>query len=240
MHPSLSRWSIHRSPMMAGGRDSSAARLSWKIGEESKTSWVTSSLSVSSRIRAQMSQTLAQSFWYSSKWAALRSAFKGPVSPLISPSSASGSFRTLKGAASLWEPLPEVSWLCFRSPRGILTLRLHEDGASFEMISSISPEFVSEVLLLGSGARGEGCEVLGECSFGFEASAPVLPPFGTIGAGTAAQVLAKGGTSGTTGGLTTSNTALAILGMKSRSARDGGSRSRRLSQRSSWETGPRP
>ena len=80
------------------------------------------------------------------------------------------------------------------------------------------------------GARREGCEVLGVCSSGFEALGPVFFPFGPTGAGTAAQVLA----SGTTGGLTASNTALAMLGMKSRSARGGGSRSRHLSQRSAW------
>ena len=124
MRPSLSRWSIHRSPMTAGGRDLSAAHLSQKIGEESKTSWVMSSLSSSLRIWAQMSQTLVRSFWYSSKWASLRSASEGPVGLPISPSSASGSFCTLEGVASLLEPLPEVSWLCFQSPRGSLTLRL--------------------------------------------------------------------------------------------------------------------
>ena len=240
MRPSLSRWSIHRSPMTAGGWDSSATHLSRKIGEESKTSWVTSSLSVSSRIRARMSWTLAQSFWYSSKQASLRLASEGPVGPLVLPSSASGSFRTLEGMASLLEPLPEVLWLRFRSPRGILTLRLREDGASSEMISLISPESMSEALLPGSGACGEGCEVLGVCSFGFEASGPVLPPFGPVGAGTATRALANGGASGTTGGLTTLNTALATLGMKSGSARGGGSRSCHLSRRSSWETGPRP
>ena len=224
MHPSLSRWSIHRSPMTAGGRDSLATHLSQKIGKESKTSWVMSSLSVSLRIRARMSRTSARSFWYSSKWASLRSASEGPVDPPISPSSTSGSFRTLEGVASLLELLPEVSWLRFRSPREILTLRLHEDGASSEMISSIAPESMSEALLPGSGARREGCEVLGVCSFGFEASGPVLPPFGPVGAGTAARALAKGGASGTTGGLTALNTTLATLGMKSGLARGGGSR----------------
>ena len=179
--------------MTAGGRDSSAAHLSRKIGEESKTSWVTSSLSVSSRIRARMSWTSAWSFWYSSKWASLRSASEGPVGPPISPSSASGSFHTLEGVASLLGPLPEVLWLCFRSPRGSLTLRLHEDGASSEMISSVAPESVSEALLPCSGARREGCEVLGVCSFSFEASGPVFLPFGPVGAGTAARALAKGG-----------------------------------------------
>ena len=154
MCPSLSRWSINRSPMMAGGWDSSATCLSQKIREESKTSWVMSSLSVSLRIRARMSRTSARSFWYSSKQALLRSVSEGPVGPLVSPSSASGSFRTLEGVASLLEPLPKVLWLRFRSPRGILTLRLREDGASSGMISSILPESMLEVLLPGSGARG--------------------------------------------------------------------------------------
>ena len=226
--------------MMAGGRDSLAARLSQKIREESKTSRVTSSLSSSSRIQAQMSQTSGQSFWYRSKQASLRSASEGPVGPPILPSSASGSFRTLEGVASLLEPLPEVSLLRFRSPRGSLTLRLREDGASSGMTSSIVLESVSEALLPCSGARREGCEVLGACSFGFKASCPVFLPSGTIGAGTVTRALAKGGASGTTGGLTTSNTALATLGMKSGSARGGGSRSCHLSRRSSWETGYRP
>ena len=230
MHPSLSRWSIHRSPMMAGGRDSSAAHLSRKIWEESKTSWVMSSLSSSSRIWARMSPTSVRSFWYSSKWASLRSASEGPVGPPILPSSASGSFCTLEGVAPLLEPLPEVSWLCFRSPRGSLTLRLHEDGASSEMISSVTPESVSEAMLPRSGACREGCEVLGVCSSGFEASGPAFLPFGPAGAGTAARALA----SGTAGGLTASNTTLAMLGMKSRLARGGGSRSRHLSRRSAW------
>ena len=185
MRPLLSRWSIHRLPMTAGGQDSLAARLSQKIGEESKTSWVTSSLSFSSRIWAQMSRTSPRSFWYSSKRASLRPASEGPVGPSISPSSASGSFHTLEGVASLLEPLPEVSWLRFRSPRESLTLRLREDGASSEMISSVAPESMSEVMLPCSGARGEGCEVLGVCSSSFEASGPVFLPFGPTGAGTA-------------------------------------------------------
>ena len=172
--------------MMAGGWDSSAARLSRKNGEESKTSRVTSSLSSSSRIQARMSGTSGRSFWYSSKRASLRSASEGPVGLPISPSSASGSFCTLEGVASLLEPLPEVSWLRFRSLRGSLTLRLREDGASSGMTSSVAPESVSEALLPCSGARREGCEVLGACSFSFEASCPVFLPSGTVGAGTVA------------------------------------------------------
>ena len=147
MRPSLSRWSIHRSPMMAGGRNSSAAHLSRKIGEESKTSRVTSSLSSSLSIQARMFQTSGRSFWYSSKRASLRSASEGPVCLPILPSSASGPFHTLEGVASLLELLPKVSWLRFRSPRGILTLRLHEEDASSEMISSVVPESASEALL---------------------------------------------------------------------------------------------
>ena len=87
-----------------------------------------------------------------------------------------------------------------------------------------------EAMLPHSGARREGCEVLGVCSSGFEAWGPAFSPFGPARAGTAARVLA----SGTTGGLTASNTTLAMLGMKSGSARGGGSRSRHLSQRSAW------
>ena len=132
-----------------------------------------------------MSRTSVQSFWYSLKRASLRSASEGPVGPPILPSSASGSFRTLEGVASLLEPLPEVSWLRFRSPRGSLTLRLHEDGASSEMIS-VAPESMSEVMLPRSGARREGCEVLGVCSSGFEALGSVFLPFGPAAAGTAA------------------------------------------------------
>ena len=147
---------------------------------------------------------------------------------------ASGSFRTLEGVASLLEPLPEVLWLCFRSPRGSLTLRLRGNGASSEMISLVAPESVSEAMLPCSGAHREGCEVLGVCSSGFEASGPVFLPFGPTRAGTAARALAKGSTSCITGGLNASNTALAMLGMKSGSARGGGSRSHRLSRRSSW------
>ena len=96
---------------------------------------------------------------------------------------------------------------------------LHGNGTSSEMISSVAPESVSEATLPCSGARREGCEVLGVCSSGFEASGLVFLPFGPTGAGTAARALAKGCASGTTGGLTASSTALAMLGMKSRSAR---------------------
>ena len=166
--------------MMAGGWDSSAAHLNRQVGEESKTSWVTSSLSSSSRIRARMSWTSARFFWYSSKWALLRSTSEGPVDPPVLPSSASGSLRTLEGVASFLEPLAEVSWLCFRSPRRSLTLRLRGNGTSSEMISSVRPELVSEAMLPCSGARREGCEVLGVCSSGFRPLVwslhPLVPP----------------------------------------------------------------
>ena len=64
-------------------------------------------------------------------------------------------------------------------------MRLREDGASSEMISSVVPESVSEAMLPCSGAPREGCEVLGVCSSGFEALGPVFSPFGPAGAGTA-------------------------------------------------------
>ena len=52
MRPSLSRWLIQCSPMIAGEWDSSAAHLSQKVREESNTFWVTSSLLSSLRIKA--------------------------------------------------------------------------------------------------------------------------------------------------------------------------------------------
>ena len=111
---------------------------------------------------------------------------------------------------------------------------LRGDGTSSEMNSSAAPEPVSEAMPTCSGAHRVGCEVLGVCSSGFEASGPVFSPFGPAGAGTAARALAKGCASGTTGDLTASSTALAILGMKSWSVRGGGSRSLCLSRGSSW------
>ena len=144
-----------------------------------------SSLSFSLRIRARMSRTSARSFWYSSKQALLRSASEGPVDPLISPSLASGSFHTLEGVASFLEPLPEVSWPCFRSPRGSLTLRLHGNGTSSKMISSVVPESMSEAMLPCSGARRKGCEVLGGCSSRYEAPGLVFSSFGPTRTGTA-------------------------------------------------------
>ena len=156
--------------MMVGEWDSSAAHLSRKVREESKTSWVTSSLSSNSRIWARMSRTSGRSFWYSSKRALLRSALEGPVNQAVSLSSASGPFRTLDGVAPFLEPLATVSWLHFRSPRGSLTLRLRGGGASSEAISSALPESVSEAVLPGSGTCRQGCEVLGVGSVGLEAS----------------------------------------------------------------------
>ena len=170
MRPSLSRWSIQWSPMMVGEWDSSAARLSRKIREESKTSWVMSCLSSNLRIWARMSRTSGRSFWYNSKWALLRSALEGPVDQAVSLSLAPGSFRTLDGVAPSLESLAVVSWLHFRSVRGSLTLRLHRGGTSSGTISSVLPESMSEVVLPGSRTCRQGCEVLGVGSVGLEAS----------------------------------------------------------------------
>ena len=215
---------------MAGEWDSLAARLSRKVREESKASWVTSSLSSSSRIRAQTSWTSGRSFWYSSNRVLLRSASEGPIEQAVSLSSASGSFCTLEGIAPFLEPLAVVSWLRFRSPRGSLTLRLRGGSTSSEASSSAWPELVSETPLLCSGTCRKGCEVLGVGSSGFKATGLDSPSFGPGRVNAASQVLAKGNAFSTTGGLITSNTALAILGMKSRSVKGGGIRSRHLSR----------
>ena len=234
MHPSLSRWSIQWSPMIAGEWDSLAAHPSRKVREESNASWVTSSLSSSSRIQARTSWTSGRSFWYSSNRALLRSASEGPVKQAVSLSSASGSFHNLEGVAPFLEPLAMVSWLHFRSPTGSLTLRLRWGGTSSEVISSALPESVSEALPLCSGTCRKSCKVLGVGSSGFEASGLDPPSFGPGRVNAASWVLARGNTFSTTGGLTTSNTALAILGMKSRSVKGGGIRSWHLLQGSSW------
>ena len=219
--------------MMVGEWDSSAARLSWKVREESKTSWVTSSLSSNSWIWARMSQTSGRS-WYSSKRALLRSALEGPVNQAVSLSSASGPFRTLDGLTPFLEPLATVLWLRFRSPRGSLTLRLRGGSTSSEAISSALPESVSQAVLPGSGTCRQGCEVLGVGSIGLEASGPDPLSLGPGGVSAASQGPAKGNAFGTTGGLTASNTILAILGKKSGSMKGGGIRSRHLSWGSFW------
>ena len=154
-------------------------------------------------------------------------------------SSASGSFYTLGGIAPFLERLTVVSWLHFRSPRGSLTLRLCRGSTSSEVISLAFPELVSEAMLLCSRTCRKGCEVLGVGSSGFEASGLDPLSFGPSRVSTASWVLAKGNTFSTTGGLTTSKTALAILGMKSGSVKGGGIRSHCLSQGSSWQTGSR-
>ena len=107
------------------------------------------------------------------------------------------------------------------------------------MVSSAWLELVSEAMLLCPGTHREDSEVPGVCSSGFKASGLDSLPFGPGRVSTASRVLAKGNAFSTTGGLTTSNTTLAILGMKSRSVKGGGSRSHRLSQESSWQTGSR-
>ena len=185
--------------MMVGEWDSSATRLSQKVGEESKTSWVMSSLSSNSRIWARMSRTSGRSFWYSSKRALLRSALEGPVNQAVSLSSAPGSFRTLDGVAPSLEPLAVVSWLRFRSVRGSLTLRLHGGGTSSGTISSALLESVSEAVLPGSRTYRQGCEALGVGSVGLEASGLEPLSLGPGGVSTASRGPAKGDFFGTTG-----------------------------------------
>ena len=225
--------------MMVGEWDSSAAHLSWKVGEESKTSWVMSSLSSNSRIWAQMSWTSGRSFWYSSKRALLRSALEGPVDQAVSLSLAPGSFCTLDGVAPSLEPLTVVSWLHFRRVRGSLTLRLRGGSTSSGTISSALPELVSEAVLPGSRTCRQGCEALGVGSIGLEASGSDPLSLGPGRVSTASRGPAKGDFFGTTGGLTASNTALAILGMKSGSVKGGGIRSCHLLWGSSRWTGSR-
>ena len=65
IRPSSSRWSIQCVPITVGGQASSAARLKWKMGEESKIFWVTSP-SPRPRIWARTSWTSGRSFSYNS------------------------------------------------------------------------------------------------------------------------------------------------------------------------------
>ena len=97
------------------------------------------------------------------------------------------------------------------------------------MDSSALPELVSEAPLLCSRTCREGCEVPGLGFSGFEASGPDPLSFGLSRVNTASRVLAKGSAFSTTGGLTASNTTLAMLEMKSRSVKVGGIRSYHLS-----------
>ena len=122
MRPSPSRWSIQCSPMTVGGRVSLTARLNWKPGEESKSSWVASSPSLRLRIRARTSLTSGRSFSYSSNRAFWRAASEGLVQAVVSASLASNSFHTLEGVAPSLELLVVALLLRFRSLRGILTL----------------------------------------------------------------------------------------------------------------------
>ena len=124
IRPTSSRWSIQCAPITVGGRASSAARLKWKMGEESKIFWVTFSPSPRSRIWAQTSWTSGRSFLYSSNRALRRAAFKGPVGVVASASSASDPFHTLEGVAPSLELVVMALWSCFRSLSGSLTLRL--------------------------------------------------------------------------------------------------------------------
>ena len=68
----------------------------------------------------------------------------------------------------------------------------------------------------------------------FDASGLGPPSSGLGGVDGALQLLAEGSAFNTTGGLTTWNTALAILGMKSGSVKIGCIRSCHFSRKSSW------
>ena len=150
--------------MTVGARDSSAARLKWKAGEESRTCWVITSPSLSSRIRARTSWTAGRSFWNSSNQAFWRAASEGPVGV---PTSASGSLHTLEGVTPSLEPLAVAWWPCLRSLRGSLTLRVRRGGSLSGGDSSAPSESVLEALLICSWTFGVDCEVLGTGSSDF-------------------------------------------------------------------------
>ena len=115
--------------MTVGARDSSAARLRWKVGEESRTCWVITSPSWSLRIQAGTSWTVGRSFWNSSNQAFWRAASEGPVGVPTQASSASGSLRTLEGVTPSLEPLAVAWWPRLRSLRGSLTLRVRRGSS---------------------------------------------------------------------------------------------------------------
>ena len=142
IRPSSSRWSIQCAPITVGGRASLAARLKWKMGEESKIFWP--------RIWARTSWTSGRSFSYSSNRALQRAASEGPVGVVASALSASDSFRTLEGVAPSLELVVMALWSRFRSLRGSLTLRLQRGGSSCGIGSSALSESVLEALLICS------------------------------------------------------------------------------------------
>ena len=121
--------------MTVGGRVSLATHLKWKVGEESKTFWVTFSPSSRPRSRARTSCTQAS---------------EGPVEVVASASSASDSFRTLEGGAPSLEPVVMALWSRFRSLRGSLTLRLQRGCSSSWAGSSALSESVLEASLICS------------------------------------------------------------------------------------------
>ena len=136
--------------MTVGAQDSSAARLQWKAGEESRTCWVITSPSWSSRIWARTSWTTGRSFWNSSNRAFWRAASEGPVGVPIPASSASGSLRTLEGVTPSLELLAVAWWPRLRSFRGSLTLRDRRGGSFSGGGSSAPSESVLEALLICS------------------------------------------------------------------------------------------
>ena len=136
--------------MTVGGQASSAAHLKWKMGEESKIFWVTFSPSPRPKSWARTSWTSGRSFLYSLNRALRRAASEGPVEVVASASSASDSFHTLEGVAPSLELVVVALWLCFRSLRASLTLRLQRGGSSSGVGSSALSESVLEALLICS------------------------------------------------------------------------------------------
>ena len=144
IRPSSLRWYIQCMPMTVGGRVSLAAHLKWKVGEESKTFWVTFSPSSRPRSQAQTSWTSGRSFSYSSNRALWRAASEGPVEVVASASSASDSFHTLEGGTPSFELVVMALLSRFRSLRRSLTLRLQRGCSSTGVGSSALSESVLE------------------------------------------------------------------------------------------------
>ena len=150
IRPSLSKWSIQCTPMTVGGRVLSAVHLEWKVGEVSKTSWVTFSPSSRLRIWARTSWTSGRSFSYSSNRALWKAASEGPVEAVATASLASNSFHTLEGVAPSLESLVVALLLHFRSLRGSLNLRLQGGCSSSGVGSSALSDSVLEASLICS------------------------------------------------------------------------------------------